>query len=93
MLAIKKVIKADEIKNLNIPKEMGEYIEIIILPAKVSQNIDGENFFELITEDGKDIKVPNWTDDEWNHASLYSLFDSEEDEEDWKKTFSVKTRR
>jgi len=30
VLAIKKIIKSDDIKNIRIPKEMGEYIEVIM---------------------------------------------------------------
>ena len=64
VFAIKKIIKADEIKNLYIPKEMGKYIEVIIFPAKVSQAKNKENYFKIVTENGENIKVPNWAEEE-----------------------------
>jgi hypothetical protein len=39
-----------------------------------------EGYFEIITEDGEDIRVPNWTEKEWNYAILNSLLSSERDE-------------
>jgi len=92
MLAIKKIIKADEIKNLRIPKEMGEYVEIIIFPAKVRQTTK-ENYFEIITEDGEDIRVPNWTDEEWNEMSVSHILNTKDDQDvDWEDFFNVKDR-
>ena len=92
MLVIRKIIKADEIKNLHIPKEMGKYIEVIISPAKVSQVEDKKGYFEIITEDEEEIKVPNWTKEEWNRVTLYSLLNSEDDNEDWEEIFDIKNR-
>ena len=93
MLAIKKIIKADEIKNLRIPKEMGEYIEVIIFPVKVKQAKDKENYFEIITKDRKDIRVPNWTDEEWNEMSVSHILNTKDDQDvDWEDFFNVKGR-
>jgi len=92
MKAIKKVIKRENIKNIEIPDEMGEYVEIIILPAKCSNSIEEEDSFEIITKDGEAIKVPNWTEEEWNQMSLYSFLNSCEDSEDWGDIFDIKNR-
>ena len=90
--AIKKIIKRENIKNIEIPDEMGEYVEIIILPAKNSDDIEEEDSFEIITEDGKFISIPNWTEEEWNQMSLYSFLNSCEDSEDWGDIFDNKNR-
>lgn len=45
------------------------------------------SYFELITSDGRYVKVPNWTDEEWNYVSLYSLLNSDDDNEDWEEMF------
>jgi len=94
VLAIKKIIKADEIKNLRIPKEMGEYVEVIIFPAKVSQAKSKKNdYFEIVTEDGEDIRVPNWTDEEWNEMSISHILNTKDDQDvDWEDFFNVKDR-
>ncbi|NQS89723.1 hypothetical protein HQ584_08050 [Patescibacteria group bacterium] len=93
-MAIKKIIKADEIKNLRIPKEMGEYVEVIIFPAKVSQAKSKKNdYFEIVTEDGEDIRVPNWTDEEWNEMSISHILNTKDDQDvDWEDFFNVKDR-
>lgn|GEM_PF-2944602 len=92
-MAIKKIIKADEIKNLHIPKGMGEYVEVIIFPAKVSQANDKENYFEIVTEDEEDIRVPNWTDEEWNEMSISHILNTKDDQDvDWEDFFNVKDR-
>jgi len=84
----------NEIKNLRIPKEMGEYIEVIIFPAKISQ-VKGkkENYFEIITKDGEDIKVSNRTDEEWNEMSISHILNTKDDQDvDWEDFFNVKDR-
>jgi len=86
MLAMKKIIKRENIKGLDIPEEMGEYVEIIILPVEATTEVE-EEYFEIITEDGRDIRVPNWTEEEWNYAVLSSLLNSKEDNEDWEDIF------
>jgi len=86
MLAMRKIIKRENIKGLDIPEEMGEYVEIIILPVEATTEVE-EEYFEIITEDGKDIRVPNWTEEEWNYAVLSSLLNSKEDNEDWEDIF------
>ncbi len=51
-----------------------------------------KNYFEVITKDEEDIRIPNWTNEEWNRASLHSLLNSEDDDEDWEEIFGVKSR-
>jgi len=89
MLAMRKIIKRENIKGLDIPEEMGEYVEIIILPVEATTEVE-EEYFEIITEDGKDIRVPNWTEEEWNYAVLISLLNSKEDDEDWEDVFEAR---
>jgi len=43
-----------------------------------------------MTEDGKDIRVPNWTEEEWNYVVLSSLLNSKEDDEDWEDVFEAR---
>lgn len=61
MLAIKKIIKRDEIiniKNIKIPEEFGEMVEIIILPAEEPVDLqDDIKFFEWNCEDDKEKKA------------------------------------
>ncbi len=92
MWAIKKIVKREDVKDLHIPEEMGEYIEIIIFPANVANEEEKEGYFEIITEKGKNIEVPDWTEEEWNEAVLHSLQNAEDDNENWEDTFDVKKR-
>ena len=71
---------------------MSKYVEIIIFPVKCSDDIEKEDSFEIITKDGEAIKVPNWTEEEWNQMSLYSFLNSCEDSEDWGDIFDIKNR-
>jgi hypothetical protein len=89
MLAMRKIIKRENIKGIDIPEEMGEYVEIIILPAEATTEV-GEGYFEIITEDGENIKVQNWTEEEWNYLVLRSLLNSKEDDEDWEDIFEAR---
>jgi hypothetical protein len=89
MLAMRKIIKRENIKGIDIPEEMGEYVEVIILPTEANTEVE-EEYFEIITEDGKDIRVPNWTEEEWNYVVLSSLLNSKEDDEDWEDVFEAR---
>lgn len=46
--------------------------------------------FEIVTKETYNIKVPNWTEEEWNYTILSSLLNSEEDREDWEEIFNIK---
>jgi len=89
MLAMRKIIKRENIKGMDIPEEMGEYVEVIILPTEANTEVE-EGYFEIMTEDGKDIRVPNWTEEEWNYVVLSSLLNSKEDDEDWEDVFEAR---
>jgi hypothetical protein len=89
MLAMRKIIKRENIKGIDIPEEMGEYVEVIILPTEANTEVE-EGYFEIMTEDGKDIRVPNWTEEEWNYVVLSSLLNSKEDDEDWEDVFEAR---
>ncbi len=51
-------------------------------------------WFEVITPDGEQIKMSNWTDEEWERFSLDNFMNTVDDRDvDWEDFFSVKNRR
>ena len=58
MLAIKKIMKREDIvniKNIKVPEEFGEMVEIIILPAEENADLQEDiKFFEWDYEDDKE---------------------------------------
>lgn len=61
MLAIKKIMKREDIvniKNIKVPEEFGEMVEIIILPAEEIADLQEDiKFFEWDYEDDKEKKA------------------------------------
>jgi hypothetical protein len=60
---------------IQIPRELGERVEIIILPAVSDQ---GETrvteYFECIAEDGAEYLVHEWTEEDFNRLSRTNAF-------------------
>ena len=58
MIAIKKIIRRDDIpniKNIKVPDEFGEMIEIIILPAEERADLQEDlKYFEWDSEEDKE---------------------------------------
>lgn len=80
MRAIRKIQTVDKDGKLliEIPKEFGSKVEVIILPiqpaTKAKQHLD-------------------WTDEEWQEFSLHSLMNTEDDRDiEWEEFFDVRDR-
>lgn len=56
MIAIKKIIKKDDLASIKVPEEFGEMIEIIILPAK-RDILEDASYFEWDSTDEKEKKA------------------------------------
>ncbi|WP_045213321.1 hypothetical protein [Desulfonatronovibrio magnus] len=92
MKAIRKTFSLTETDRnikLNIPKNFGSKIEIIILPVGKTQDVHGR--FEIVAEDGMEYKMPNWTEDEFKTIGVSAFFDTNEDADvDWEDWFGLR---
>lgn len=74
-LRIIKNIDKDGILTINIPKELGKRVEIIIFPAAPDQAETGTTeYFEFIAENGAEYRVHDWTEEDFNRLSKTNAF-------------------
>ena len=76
MDALKKkmIVNHDGFIKVPIPPNFGRQVEIIVLPATHEQNHDESEYFECVSENGTTCRVNNWTDAEFNKASMMSVY-------------------
>jgi len=55
-----------------VPPSFGRQVEIIVLPVTYKQDHDESEYFECVAENGKVYRLKDWTDDEFNKASMMS---------------------
>ena len=55
-----------------IPPGFGRQVEIIVLPVTYEQYHDESEYFECVAEDGTVYRLKDWTDEEFNKASIMS---------------------
>lgn len=74
MQALKKMIIVDKdgFIKVPVPPGFGKQVEIIVLPGSYDQNDDKSEYFECVGEDGTVYKLKDWTDNEFNKASMMS---------------------
>jgi hypothetical protein len=74
MEALKKrmIVNHDGFIKVPIPPGFGRQVEIIVLPLTYEQDHDESEYFECVAEDGTVYRLKNWTDDEFNKASMMS---------------------
>ena len=74
MEVLKKTVSVNQegfIKVL-VPPSFGKQVEIILLPVSYEQDHDESEYFECVAEDGTVYRLKDWTDDEFNKASMMS---------------------
>ena len=76
MEALKKrmIVNNDGFIKVPIPPKFGRKVEIIVQPATYEQNHDESEYFEGVAEDGTTYRVINWTNAEFNKASMMSTY-------------------
>ena len=74
MEALKKrmIVNHDGFIKVPIPPGFGKQVEIIVFPATYEQDHDESEYFECVAEDGTAYRLRDWTDDEFNKASMMS---------------------
>ena len=72
MQVVRKIVKRENIKSIFVPEEFGDKVEIVVSPVTYKQDHDESGYFECVAEDGKVYRLKDWTDDEFNKASMMS---------------------
>ena len=74
MEALKKRMAVDQdgFIKVPVPPSFGRQVEIIVLPVSCEQDHDESEYFECIAEDGTVYRLKDWTDEEFNKASMMS---------------------
>ncbi len=74
MEALKKRMSVDQdgFIKVPVPAGFGREVEIIVLPVSYEQEHDESEYFECVAEDGTAYRVKDWTDHEFNKASMMS---------------------
>ncbi len=72
MQVVRKLVERKNIKSIFVPEEFGDMVEVIVLPVTYEQDHDKSEYFECVAEDGTTYRVNNWTDVEFNKASMMS---------------------
>jgi hypothetical protein len=76
MEALKKrmIVNHDGFIKVPIPPGFGRQVEIIVLPITYEQDHDESEYFECVAEDGTVYRLKDWTDREFNKASMMSAY-------------------
>jgi hypothetical protein len=56
-----------------VPPSFGRQVEIIVLPISYEIEHDELEYFECVAEDGTVYRLKDWTDSEFNKASMMSV--------------------
>ena len=74
MEALRKrmLVEKDGYIKVPVPSSFGKQVEIIVMPAVCEQNYEEPEYFECVGEDGTAYKLRDWTDREFNKASVLS---------------------
>lgn len=57
-----------------VPPGFGKQVEIIVSPVSYEQDLDDSEYFECVAEDGTVYRLKDWTDEEFNKATMMSTF-------------------
>ena len=71
-LKTRMYVDQDGFIKVPIPPGFGRQVEIIILPVTYEQDHDESEYFECVAEDGTVYRLTDWTDEEFNKASMMS---------------------
>jgi len=74
MEALKKRMSVDKdgFIKVPVPPGFGRQVEIILKPVSYEQDDDESEYFECVAEDGTVYRLKDWTDEEFNKASMIS---------------------
>jgi len=74
MEALRKRMSVDQegFIKVPVPPSFGKQVEIIVSPVLYEQDRDQSEYFECVAEDGTVYRLKDWTDDEFNKASMMS---------------------
>lgn len=74
MEALKKRMNVDQngFIKVPVPPGFGKQVEIIVLPVLYEQDRDESEYFECVAENGTVYRLKDWTDSEFNKASMIS---------------------
>ncbi len=80
MEALKTRVSVDQdgFIKVPVPPSFGKQVEIIVLPASYDQDHEESEYFECVGEDGTVYRVRDWTDEEFNKASMMSACKDDE---------------
>ena len=72
MEALKKRMSVDQDRFIKVPvpPSFGRQVEIIVLPISYELEHDESEYFECVAEDGTVYRLKDWTDSEFNKASM-----------------------
>jgi hypothetical protein len=72
MEALKKrmIVNQDGFIKVLVPPSFGKQVDIIVLPVSYEQDHDESEYFECVAEDGTVYRLKDWTDREFNKASM-----------------------
>ncbi len=75
MEALRKrmLVEKDGYIKVPVPSSFGKQVEIIVMPV-CEQNFEESEYFECVGEDGTSYRLQDWTDNEFNKASVLSAF-------------------
>jgi len=74
MEALKKrmSVAQDGFIKVPVPPAFGRQVDIILQPVSYEQEHDESEYFECVAEDGTVYRLKDWTDEEFNKASMLS---------------------
>jgi len=72
MEVLKKTVSVNQegFIKVSVPPSFGKQVEIIVLPVAYEQDHDESEYFECVAEDGTIYRLKDWTDEEFNKASV-----------------------
>ena len=74
-----KSVNNDGKLTIQIPKELGKIVEIIIFPATSDQvKTETTEYFECVAEDGAEYRLHEWTEEDFNRLSRTKVFKEDE---------------
>jgi len=79
VLRIIKGVNKEGKLTIQIPKELGDIVEVIIFP--VSEGRAGKEsvqYFECVAEDGTEYRVRDWTEEEFNKVCEIGAFEGDD---------------
>ncbi len=80
MEALKKrmTVNHDGFIKVPIPPSFGKQVEVTVTPVSYEEERDESEYFECVAEDGTLYRLKDWTDSEFNEASMVSACEDDE---------------